>query len=140
MPVPGRHVGWNWTISMSFSDTPAVGEGHAVARLDESVRGEFVDAAAAAGGEDRRLRPDRDHAASPEVDRRDADSRAAVEDQRGHEILVEALDLRELHRRLEERVEDVEPDLVRREHGPLDGHPAERPLAHAAVGIAGPRV
>src|SRR6266540_212178 len=23
MPVPGRHVGWNWTISMSFSGTPA---------------------------------------------------------------------------------------------------------------------
>src|SRR6266545_2866281 len=117
----------------------AVSEGHAVARLDESVRREFVHTAAPARREDGRLRADRDHAASPEVDRRDADARAAVEDQRRHEVLVEALDLRELHRGLEERVEDVESDLVRREDGALDGHPAERPLAHAPVGIAGPR-
>src|SRR5437773_11811629 len=43
-----------------------------------------------------------------------------------------------LRRRLEEGVQDVEPDLVRRVHGPLDGHPAEGPLTHAAVLVPGP--
>src|SRR5438046_3158628 len=42
-------------------------------------------------------------------------------------------------RRLEERVEDVEADLVRGIHGPLHGHASERALAHAAVLVAGPR-
>src|SRR5207245_10116716 len=46
---------------------------------------------------------------------------------------------RSLNRGLEERVEDVEPDLVRGEARPLDGHPAERALSDAAVIIAGPR-
>src|SRR6266705_4082529 len=40
----------------------AIGGGHAVPRLDEAVRGEFVDAAAPAGREDGRLPTDRDHA------------------------------------------------------------------------------
>src|SRR5438552_16297795 len=49
------------------------------------------------------------------------------------------MDLLVLHRRLEERVQNVEPDLVRGVHGPLDGHPAEGALTHAAVLVPGPR-
>src|SRR6058998_133443 len=115
-----------------------VGEGHAVAGLDEAVRREFVHPAAAARREDRRLPADPHHPAAAKVERGHPGARAAVDDKARDEVLVEAVDVLELHGRLEERVQDVEADLVRREHGALDGHPAERALAHPAVRIAGP--
>src|SRR3989441_9922670 len=117
----------------------AIGEGHPVARLDEPVRRELVDAAAAAGREDRRLPRNRDESAAAEVEGDDALTRPAIDDEARDEVLVEAMDVLELHRGLEERVEDVEPDFVRGEARPLDGHPAKRALTDAAVIIAGPR-
>src|SRR3989442_4986533 len=117
----------------------AIGEGHPVARLDEPVRRELVDAAAAAGREDRRLPGNRDESAAPEAERDDALARPAVHDEARDEGLLETGDVLELHRGLEERVEDVEPALVRGEACPLHGHPAERALSDAAVIIAGPR-
>src|SRR3989442_1046250 len=116
----------------------AVGGGLAAARLDEAIRGEFDPAAEAAGREDRRLPVDRDEAPAPKVDGDHPRTDAAVDNQARHEVLVEPVDVLELHRRLEERVQDVEADLVRREDGPLHGHPAERTLAHPAVRVAGP--
>src|SRR3989475_4001947 len=116
----------------------AVGEGHAVARLDEPVRREFVHAAAAARGEDRRLPADPHHSSAAKVERGHPRARAAVDDEARDEVFIETVDFLELHRCLEERVQDVEADLVGREHGALDGHPAERALAHPAVRIAGP--
>ena len=50
----------------------AVGEGHAVARADVAVGGERVDAAEAAGGEDRRFRGDGVHLAASDIDGGDA--------------------------------------------------------------------
>src|SRR2546427_54707 len=116
----------------------AVGEGHAVARLDEAVRREFVHAAAPAGREDRRLPVDRDEAPAPKVDGDHPRADPALDNQARHKILVEPVDVLELHRCLEERMQDVEADLVRRENGALDGHPAERTLAHPAVRVTGP--
>src|SRR2546428_3968194 len=116
----------------------AIGEGHPVARLDEPVRRELVDAAAAAGREDRRLPRNRDESAAAEVEGDDALTRPAIDDEARDAVLVAAMDVLELHRGLEERVEDVETDLVRGEARPLDGHPAKRALADAAVIIAGP--
>src|SRR5437867_8368652 len=116
----------------------AVGERHAVARLDESVRRELVAATAAGGREDGRLPNERAQTTAAKVDRGHPRTHAAVDDEAGHEELVEPMDVLELHRRLEERVEDVEADLVRRERGALDGHPAEGALAHAAVRVARP--
>src|SRR6266540_3990024 len=92
----------------------AVGEGHAVARLDESVRGEFVDAAAAAGGEDRRLRPDRDHAASPEVERPLAHAAVGIAGPRAAPMLEPDDLLRTL------RDEELDSVLVREEVGAFD--------------------
>src|SRR5256712_1284299 len=116
----------------------AVGEGHAVARLDEAVRGEFVHAAAAARRENRRLPADPHHPAAAKVECGHPGARAGVDDEARDEVLIETVDVLELHRRLEERGPGVEADLVRREHGALDGHPAQRALAHPAVRIPRP--
>src|SRR3989442_594363 len=55
-----------------------VGEGHAVAGLDEAVRREFVHAATAARREDRRLPADPHHPAAAKFDRGHPGPRAAV--------------------------------------------------------------
>src|SRR3989442_3591821 len=117
----------------------ALGEGPPVPRLDQPVRRELVHAAAAAGREDRRFPRDRDEATPAEVERDDALTRPAIDDEARDEVLVAAMDGFEFHRGLEERVEDVEPDFVRGEARPLEGHPANRALTDAAVIIAGPR-
>src|SRR5205809_1095828 len=95
--------------------------------------------ARAARREDRRLPLDRDHRPATQILCDDAGARPAVDDEARDEVLVEPMDAVVLHRRLEERVEDVEADLVRGIHGPLHGHASERALAHAAVLVAGPR-
>ena len=119
-------------------DARPVGERHPVSRLDETVRREFVHATAAARREDRGLPLDRDHRPAAQVHGDDAGARTTVDDEARDEVLVEPMDAVVLHRRLEERVKDVEADLVRGVHGPFDGHAAERALAHAAVLVAGP--
>src|SRR5207237_6920466 len=98
---------------------------------DEAVRRELVYAAASPGRENRRLPLERGHRPRAEIHRDDPGARAAIEDEGGDEGLVEPMDLLVLHRSLEEGVLDVESDLVRGVHGPLDGHPADGALAHA---------
>src|SRR2546427_820987 len=106
--------------------------------LEDAVRGESDHAPRPPRRNTRRLPADPHHPAAAKVECGHPGARAGVDDEARDEVLIETVDVLELHRRLEERVQDVEADLVRREHGALDGHPAERALAHPAVRIARP--
>src|SRR5205085_9781465 len=86
-------------------------------------------------------RPRRDglDRAGPDVEADHALAAPVLDDQRRDEELVAALDLGELERCLEDRVQHVEAALVGGEAGAPGGHAAERTDADGAVRLAAPR-
>ena len=116
----------------------AVGQRHAVAGADGAVGGEGVDAAVAAGGQDHRAGGQGTHLTRAHVEADDALTTAVLGDQRGDEKLVQALDVGELQRGLEDRVQHVKARLVGGEAGAPGGHAAEGPHADTAVRFPAP--
>ena len=116
-----------------------VGERHPVAGLDVAVGGEREHPSAAAGAQDDGPAGDGLDPAGGQLDPDDAVHPVLVDQQRGHVPLVVAGDLLVLQRGLEQRVQQVEAGLVRREPGAHLLHAAEGADRDLAVRGAAPR-
>jgi hypothetical protein len=116
-----------------------VRECHPVAGLDVAVRRVREHPPAAAGAQDHGPARNRLDPPGGQLDADDALHAVLVDQQRGHVPLVVAGDLLVLQRRLEQRVQQVEAGLVRREPGALLLHAPERADRDLAVGRSAPR-
>ena len=116
-----------------------VGQRHPVPGLDVAVRGEREHPPAAARAQDHSACGDGLDPAGAELDADDALHPAVVDEQLGHVPLVVPGDLLVLQRGLEQRVQQVEAGLVRREPGSHLLHAAEGPDRDMAVRLPAPR-
>src|SRR5262249_12241837 len=119
-------------------DARPISERHAVPGADAPVGCEGEDAAVATRRQDHRSGCNRLHLAGADVETYDPFAAAVLRDEGGDEELVITVDLLVLERRLEDRVQHVEPALVGCIAGPPGRHAAEGSDADASVGFPAP--
>ena len=119
-------------------DPGAVGESHAVARLDVSVGRERIDLAGASRAHDDRAGHHRVRLSRCQLDRYQTPAPPLVDQEPCDEPLIVVPDTFVLERGLIESVEEVEAGLVCRVPRALELHPPEWPDRDVAVGLAAP--
>ena len=115
-----------------------VGQRHAVAGHDAAIGVLSEHAAGAAGGDHHGARMDGGEFPGRQRQHHRTLDAAVIDQQIDAEILIEALDGRELGRSLEQGVENMEAAAVSGEPGALDLHAAEGAHIDVAIGLAAP--
>ncbi|MNB88437.1 hypothetical protein D3C75_354510 [compost metagenome] len=136
-----RQTGWVILNELHIAQWDPVLQRHAhpVAGDNPAVGVIAVNASGTAGGHYHRVSADLNQRAFHHVHRHQTARLAVIHQDIQHEVLVKALDLRELQRGLEQGMKHVEAGFIGSKPGALNFHAAETTHVHAAVFTAAPR-